>query len=128
MYYDPIRLSLPDDDEQDIDLLPPVMGQNQQTKIDKFRKFVWGVYIVTHEFEALDENEVSVCPGDHVSVFNQDDREWFWVVKHATAEEGFVPSCILEETSIPDNHSGEFSTGNRLLLMLSMHVQECCST
>ena len=112
VYYDPrdIRLSLPDDDDRDIDIIPPTtVTQNPQTKIDKFRKFVWGVYIVTHEFESLDENEVTVCPGDHVSVFNQDDRDWYWVVKHSTAEEGFVPSCILEETSIPDNHSRELA-------------------
>lgn len=107
MHYDPrdAQLSLPDDeDERDVDMFPPTGGQNPQTRIDKFRKFVWGVYIVTQEFESLDENEVSVCPGDHVSVFNQDDRDWYWVVKHSTAEEGFVPSCILEETNVPENH------------------------
>ena len=104
-----VMLSLPDEDEREIEILPVTTGQNPQTRIDKFRKFVWGVYIVTHEFESLDENEVSVHPGDHVSVFNQDDRDWFWVVKHSTAEEGFVPSCVLEETSVTDNgqYSGE---------------------
>ena len=111
MHYDPreVMLSLPDQDEREIEILPVTTGQNPQTRIDKFRKCVWGVYIVTHEFESLDENEVSVHPGDHVSVFNQDDRDWYWVVKHSTAEEGFVPSCILEETSVPENsqYSGE---------------------
>ena len=104
-----VVLSLPDEDDREIEILPETTGQNPQTRIDKFRKFVWGVYIVTHEFESLDENEVSVHPGDHVSVFNQDDRDWYWVVKHSTAEEGFVPSCILEETSVPENsqYSGE---------------------
>ena len=111
MHSDPrdMRFSYPDDEERDrdIDLLPPTARQNPHTKIDKFRKFVWGVYIVTQEFESLDENEVSVHPGDHVSVFNQDDRDWFWVVKHSTAEEGFVPSCILEETSVPESHNSQ---------------------
>ena len=109
-----VVLSLPDEDEREIEILPVTTGQNPQTRIDKFRKFVWGVYIVTHEFESLDENEVSVHPGDHVSVFNQDDRDWFWVVKHSTAEEGFVPSCILEETSVPENsqYSGELNYNN----------------
>ena len=112
MQYDSrdVVLSLPDEDEREIEILPVTTGQNPQTRIDKFRKCVWGVYIVTHEFESLDENEVSVHPGDHVSVFNQDDRDWYWVVKHSTAEEGFVPSCILEETSVPENsqYSGEY--------------------
>lgn len=112
MHCDPrdMMSSLPDEGERDIDIIPSG-GQTPQTRIDKFRKFVWGVYIVTHEFESLDENEVSVHPGDHVSVFNQDDRDWYWVVKHSTAEEGFVPSCILEETSVPENHQypGEYN-------------------
>ena len=113
MHYDPrdVRLNLPDEEERDIDMMPPTGGKHPQTKIHKFRKFVWGVYIVTQEFESLDENEVSVHAGDHVSVFNQDDRDWYWVVKHSTAEEGFVPSCILEETSVPDsqhNTTGEY--------------------
>lgn len=67
------------------------------TKIKKFRRNLWGVYIVVMDFESEDENEVSICEGDHVSVWNQDDRDWYWIVKHDTSEEGFVPSARLKE-------------------------------
>lgn len=68
-----------------------------QTRIKKFRKNLWGVYIVMQGFEALDENEISIGEGEHVSVWNQDDRDWYWIVKHDTSEEGFVPSGHLKE-------------------------------
>ena len=74
---------------------------NSETKITKFRKTVWGVFVVTQDFDPFDENEISVRRGEHVSVWNQDDRDWFWVVKHASSgqEEGFVPSGCLREVS-----------------------------
>ena len=73
------------------------LNSNSPTKIKKFRKNLWGLYIVTQDFEACDENEVSVRAEDHVSVWNQDDRDWYWIVKHDTSEEGFVPSSCLKE-------------------------------
>ena len=74
---------------------------HNETKITKFRKTVWGVFLVTHDFDPLDENEIAIRKGEHVSVWNQDDRDWFWVVKHASSgqEEGFVPSGCLREVS-----------------------------
>ena len=59
------------------------------------------MFVVTHNFDPLDENEVAISKGEHVSVWNQDDRDWFWVVKHASSnsEEGFVPSGCLREVS-----------------------------
>ena len=74
---------------------------NGETKITKFRKTVWGVFVVTHDFDPLDENEIAIRTGEHVSVWNQDDRDWFWVVKHTSSgqEEGFVPSGCLREVS-----------------------------
>ena len=74
---------------------------HNDTQITKFRKTVWGVFVVTHDFDPLDENEIAIRKGEHVSVWNQDDRDWFWVVKHASSgqEEGFVPSGCLREVS-----------------------------
>jgi hypothetical protein len=74
---------------------------HNETQITKFRKTVWGVFVVTHDFDPLDENEIAMRKGEHVSVWNQDDRDWFWVVKHASSgqEEGFVPSGCLREVS-----------------------------
>lgn len=41
---------------------------------------------------------MSVVKGEHVLVLNQEDIDWFWIVKHKTDEsEGFVPSSILSE-------------------------------
>ena len=48
--------------------------------------------------------EVNVQEGDHVSVWNQDDPEWYWIVKHDTNEEGFVSSGCLKEIG-SDTHS-----------------------
>ena len=80
---------------------PPIsvntFAQQGMTKIKKFRKNLWGVYVVMQGFEAYDENEVTVREGDHVSVWNQDDPEWYWIVKHDTSEEGFIPSSYLKE-------------------------------
>ena len=82
--------------------LVPVSAQSAATRIAKFRKCLWGVYIVTRTFESQDENELSVHKGDQVSVWNQDDQEWFWIVNHSTSEEGFVPSSYLQEVVTSD--------------------------
>ena len=82
--------------------LVPVSTQLAATRIAKFRKCLWGVYIVIQTFESQDENELSVCKGDQVSVWNQDDQEWFWIVNHTSSEEGFVPSCFLQEVVASD--------------------------
>lgn len=79
--------------------------------LSRFRKYLWGMFIVSEDFNAIDENEVSVRAGEHVMVFNQDDKDWFWVVKHKTDNsEGFVPSYILREAIAADTkHStGQF--------------------
>lgn len=74
------------------------------TQIKTFRKNLWGLCIIIDKFEACDENEVSVREGDHVSVWNQDDPDWHWIVKHDTNEEGFVPSRCLKEI-VSDSHN-----------------------
>lgn len=95
------------------------LNKTGQTKIKKFRKNLWGVYIVVQAFEAKDENEVSVSEGDHVSVWNQDDRDWYWIVKHDTSsEEGFVPSSHLKELN-PDSQTQVQGTCVELVLLNS---------
>ena len=93
-------------------------NQNRSTKIKKFRKNLWGVYIVAERFDACDENEVSVKAGDHVSVWNQDDPEWYWIVKHDTSEEGFVPSYHLKEIVNSESHRQQGSLELRLILII----------
>ena len=85
--------------------LTHVPVQSASTRIAKFRKCLWGVYVVTKTFESQDENELTVIEGEHVSVWNQDDQDWFWIVKHSTSEEGFVPSRFLKEVVASDAHS-----------------------
>lgn len=70
---------------------------NQNNKVLKFRKFIWGVYVIQQDFEAIDENEISVRAGQHVSLLNQDDADWYWVVRHDDSQEGFVPRSHLLE-------------------------------
>jgi hypothetical protein len=91
-------------------------NRRNETKITKFRKMVWGVFVVTHNFDPLDENEISVREGEHVSVWNQDDRDWFWVVRHASSgqEEGFVPSACLREVSADSKTSVRCESGRTL--------------
>lgn len=73
------------------------LKENQNNKVYKFRKFIWGVYVILQDFEAIDENEISVRAGQHVSLLNQDDADWYWVVRHDDSQEGFVPRSHLLE-------------------------------
>ena len=74
-----------------------------QGKVSKFKKCLWGLFVVIADFAACDENEISVSKGEHVSVWNRDDPDWFWVVRHTTGnEEGFVPSHCLHEMAATD--------------------------
>ncbi|XP_064389286.1 uncharacterized protein LOC135337297 isoform X3 [Halichondria panicea] len=77
--------------------LAHIPTQSTSTRVAKFRKCLWGVFVVIKTFESQDENELSVLEGEHVSVWNQDDQDWFWIVKHSTSDEGFVPSRFLKE-------------------------------
>lgn len=103
--------------------------QNGLKQMSKFRKYLWGVYAVREDFEGVDENEVSVKEGEHVMVFNQDDQDWFWVVKHKTDNtEGFVPSYLLKEVVAAEHRSpsdlkspaGQYT--HTLTLYLSLRV------
>ena len=92
--------------------LPMLMSQ---TRISKFRKCLWGLFVVTEDFTAFDENDVSVMKGEHVSVWNQDDQEWYWVVKHTSnsSEEGFVPGSLLREIVTQQETAGQAVAGER---------------
>lgn len=76
------------------------LPDSSQPECSKFRKVVWGVYEVVNSFVGIDENEISISQGERVSLLNQDDPNWFWVVRMGNAEEGFVPkSCLREHIS-----------------------------
>ena len=87
---------------------------NQNNKVYKFRKFIWGVYVIQQDFEAIDENEISVRTGQHVSLLNQDDADWYWVVRHDDSQEGFVPRSHLLELMHVEQ---PYSAGNSNILV-----------
>ena len=70
---------------------------SDQPDVSRFRKVVWGVYEAVRRFDAVDENEISLVKGERVSLLNQDDPDWFWVVRMENSNEGFVPKCYLRE-------------------------------
>jgi len=88
------------------------LKDNQNNKVHKFRKFIWGVYVIQQDFEAVDENEISVRTGQHVSLLNQDDADWYWVVRHDDSQEGFVPRSHLLELMHVEQ---PYSAGNNML-------------
>ena len=47
-----------------------------------------------YTFVARDENDVCVERGDFVTVLNQEDPDWTWVVR-TDGQEGFVPSGFV---------------------------------
>lgn len=67
---------------------------------EPFHRQNLGVYLVTHNFVARAENDLSVAPGEYVTLLNRDDKDWFWVKRTHDLVEGFVPArfmCRCEE-------------------------------
>lgn len=99
--------------------------KNNDNKAHKFRKFIWGVYVMQQDFDAVDENEISVRTGQHVSLLNQDDVDWYWVVRHDDSQEGFVPRAFLVELMHVEQPYSAGKRGHRCLLcnykVLSCH-------
>ncbi|XP_064627868.1 SH3 domain-containing protein Dlish-like [Lineus longissimus] len=71
------------------------------TSIETFEKQPLGNYLVMFPFEANQENDLSVRPGEFVTALNKDDPDWYWV-KTRDGEEGFVPSAYLCDVKGPD--------------------------
>lgn len=46
------------------------------------------------DFEAVQEDDISVHQGERVTVLNKDDADWYWV-KTQDGEEGFTPREYL---------------------------------
>ena len=62
--------------------------------VQHFKKQSCGRYIVLFDFSAQDENDISVQRGEFVTVLNQEDESWFWIIK-TDDQEGFVPSAFI---------------------------------
>lgn len=55
-----------------------------------FRKDIKGRYLMLFTFKARDENDISVERGEIITVLNDDDPEWYWIIR-SDSQEGFVP-------------------------------------
>lgn len=51
------------------------------------------------DFEAMQEDDVSVRQGERVTVLNEDDADWYWV-KTQDGREGFTPREYLRYFSL----------------------------
>ena len=77
----------------------PEMGQRMgagtsMADVMPFFKVPYGQSAVLFDFEAEDENDVSVRRGENVVILNQDDPGWVWV-RTDDRREGFVPRMFI---------------------------------
>ncbi|KAI1294992.1 hypothetical protein HDE_06029 [Halotydeus destructor] len=72
--------------------IEPPTDDNQS--LTAFHKESLGHHLVLYNFVARDENDLSVERGEIVTLLNQDDPEWYWVVR-SDSQEGFVPSAFM---------------------------------
>lgn len=79
--------------------LEPEMGKRMAAGINMadvlpFFKVPYGKSAVLFDFEAHEENDVSVSRGQTVIILNQDDPSWVWV-RTSDLREGFVPRMFI---------------------------------
>lgn len=84
-----------------------------------------GVYVVKNNFQATDENDISVKLGEYVSVYNKDDPDWYWVRKESrdyAPVQGFVPASFLCEYELIKAIANK---GNSTITMKSSNQNDC---
>lgn len=67
----------------------------ETSKFTLFSRENFGLFMVTNNFIAREENDLSVRPGDYITVLNKDDDDWYWVRRCDDSKEGFVPSKFI---------------------------------
>ena len=70
----------------------------QTLKSESFQEFIkknHGQYTVLFDFEAVQEDDITVRQGERVTVLNKDDCDWYWI-KTEDGEEGFTPREYLQ--------------------------------
>lgn len=65
----------------------------------EFAKQNYGDFIVKFDFDASDEDDVSVRKGEVVKVLNKEDQDWYWVRKKS-GNEGFIPKDFITKLAI----------------------------
>ncbi|XP_041354410.1 SH3 domain-containing protein Dlish-like [Gigantopelta aegis] len=69
-------------------------SSDQTFDVRQFKKHPYGRYVVVFDFEAADENDVTVESREVVTVLNMEDPDWYWVTR-GNGEEGFVPRSFM---------------------------------
>jgi hypothetical protein len=82
------------------------VGTLNSESFQEFIKKNHGQYTVLFDFEAAQEDDITVRQGERVTVLNKDDRDWYWVKTHK-GEEGFAPRQYLQYFS-SRTQSGRF--------------------
>ncbi|XP_029647933.1 SH3 domain-containing protein Dlish-like [Octopus sinensis] len=59
-----------------------------------FHKRDCGKFLVVYNFDAVNDNDITVESGDIITVLNVDDPNWFWIIKNCK-QEGFIPASYL---------------------------------
>lgn len=76
----------------------PIQNEHSVTFQDlqpsEFSKQNYGEFVVKFDFNAIDEDDITVRKGEIVVVLNQDDNDWFWVKKN-NGREGFIPKDFV---------------------------------
>lgn len=74
-----------DDTEEEIEYPPPVYFHKSPSEFP---------YINLFDFKGVNENDLTLERGAIVTLLNDEDPDWSWVIK-SNGEEGFVPSSFI---------------------------------
>ena len=96
---------------------PESYYRRQKLLVSHFRKYSESSAMVRFDFQALDENDISVERGEIVRVLNKDDPEWWWIARDDGLE-GFVPSSYLAQDRL-ENVLGEANWDDIVLIRIS---------
>ena len=73
---------------------PETYYRRLKVSVMHFRRDSEEPVTVLFDFNAIDENDVSVERGETVYVLNKDDADWWWIEKE-NGDEGFVPRSYV---------------------------------
>lgn len=81
-----------------------------------------GLCIVLYNFFSREENDLSINPGELVTVLNKEDEDWFWVRRECDGKEGFVPSRFIYDQ---EQVRYILNKGNSTVTMKSSNLNDC---
>lgn len=96
--------------------------ERNEPELRPFHRGNYGLYIVLHNFVSREENDLSVNPGEFVSVLNKEDEDWYWVRRECDRKEGFVPSRFIYDY---EQVKYILNKGNSTVTMKSSNHNDC---